>query len=125
MLFAGTFGYGEMGSEMDPRFGRAPYFLLVDTETGEHEVVENSAIAASGGAGIAAAQLVVDRGVSHVLTGNCGPNAFRVLDAAGIGVVIGAGGSVSDAVARFVNGELKATGGASVRGHWGSGAGSR
>jgi predicted Fe-Mo cluster-binding NifX family protein len=111
----------DLGSEVDPRFGRAQYFVIIETETGKVDAAENSAAAASGGAGVAAAQLVIDRGASLVITGNCGPNAFRVLEAAGIGVVVGVEGTVGEAVNRFRSGELTTTGGANVRGHWGTG----
>jgi len=76
-------------------------------------------LAAGGGAGIQSAQLVADKDAETVLTGNCGPNAFRTLAAAGIGVVIGATGTVREAVEAYKSGRLKATGGPNVESHAG------
>ena len=80
---------------VDPRFGRCACLLIVDTGTLEFEVIENSGKNLSGGAGIEAAQRVADRGVSHVLTGYCGPNAQTVLSAAGIHIITNCSGSYS------------------------------
>jgi predicted Fe-Mo cluster-binding NifX family protein len=68
---------------IDPRFGRCKYFLIMDTDTGNFEAVENSHAQNSGGAGIQAGQLVVSKGVEAVLTGNMGPNAFRLFNQRG------------------------------------------
>jgi predicted Fe-Mo cluster-binding NifX family protein len=89
---------------IDPRFGRCPYFLIVDTETMESEAVENPFVAASGGAGIQAAQLVASKGAKTVLTGSCGPNAFQTLTAAGVEVVTGASGPIRAAIESYVSG---------------------
>jgi predicted Fe-Mo cluster-binding NifX family protein len=86
---------------VDPRFGRCACFLIIDTDTLDFEVIENSGKNLSGGAGIEAAQRVADRGVTHVLTGRCGPNAEKVLSAAGISIVDGCAGTVREAVERF------------------------
>jgi len=83
---------------VDPRFGRCACFLIVETDTLEFEVIENSSKNLSGGAGIEAAQRVADRGVGHVLTGRCGPNAQKVLSAAGIRIVDGCEGTVREAL---------------------------
>jgi predicted Fe-Mo cluster-binding NifX family protein len=77
----------DLDSELDPRFGRAPYFLFIDPVTGKLEAVENAQAEAAHGAGIQAAQLVVARRPAAVLTGQVGPNAARVLEAAGIRVI--------------------------------------
>ena len=69
----------DLDSELCPRFGRAPVFLVVDVDTAEAEAVENPAVEAESGAGIQSAQLVVDRGVRHVITGRVGPKAMAVL----------------------------------------------
>jgi len=79
-----------LDADVDPRFGRCQYFVIVDLDTMEFESVENSSAQASGGAGISTGQMIVDKGVEAVLTGNCGPNAYQVLSAAGIKVVTGA-----------------------------------
>ena len=73
-----------LDAEVDPRFGRCQYFIIADPQTMEFEVVDNSSAMAAGGAGISAAQMIADKGVEAVLTGNCGPNAYQVLSAAGI-----------------------------------------
>ena len=111
----------DLDSAVDPRFGRCPYFIVVDTETMAFEAVPNTSIGAAHGAGIQAAQLVTSRGVKAVLTGNVGPNAFSALSAAGVQVATGAAGTVRDAVERFKRGELSASGGPTVGGHFGLG----
>jgi len=99
-----------LDSPVDPRFGRAAYFLVVDTETGNFEAVDNSTnVSASSGAGIAGAQLIADKKVEWVITGNIGPNAYRALSAGGIKVATGAAGSVRTVVEDFKNGKFAAT----------------
>lgn len=83
-------------SPMDPRFGRAEYFIFMETDTMEHEAAENAAAASSGGAGIAAAQSVVDKGAKAVVTGYVGPNAMSVLRAAGMEIYKGAAATVRE-----------------------------
>jgi len=104
---------------VDPRFGRCPNFVIVETDDMSLEAIKNSNAAAGGGAGIQSAQLVADKGVNTVLTGNCGPNAFRTLEAAGIEVVVGAAGTVREAVEAYKAGNLKASGGPNVESHAG------
>jgi predicted Fe-Mo cluster-binding NifX family protein len=114
---------------LDPRLGRCQYFLIVDTESMESEAIENPAIMAAGGAGIQAAQLIAEKGAEAVITGNCGPNAFQVLSAAGVPVFVGASGSVRDVVEAYKKGKLSpiaaaSTGpGAGMRGGMGRGGG--
>ncbi|MGB9631415.1 MAG: NifB/NifX family molybdenum-iron cluster-binding protein [Candidatus Methanodesulfokora sp.] len=74
-------------SPMDPRFGRAPYFIIFDLDTMKHEVVQNTFMSSAGGAGIQAAQLLIDKEVNVVLSGNVGPNAYQALVSAGIQVI--------------------------------------
>ena len=88
-------------------FGRCPYIVFVDTESSAYESLPNDAQGASGGAGVQAAQTVVQHGARAVVTGDVGPNAFDVLDAAGIAVYPYAGGTVGDAVAAFRDGRLE------------------
>lgn len=108
-----------LDAEVDPRFGRASVFLVVDTETGEFEVVENAQnLEAAQGAGIQAARTVAEHGAEAVISGHCGPKAFRTLIAAGIKVAVGASGTVSEALERFASGELAPTESADVEGHW-------
>ncbi len=108
-----------MSSTVDGRFGRAAWFVIADTGATEFEAVKNEQnLAASQGAGIQSAQLVVNHGAQAVLTGHCGPKAFKVLSAAGIPVYLGTQGSVSDAVEQFRKRQLTKAAQADVEGHW-------
>jgi predicted Fe-Mo cluster-binding NifX family protein len=108
-----------LDSDVDPRFGRARWLLVYDLEAGTVDVFDNlSNRNAMQGAGIQAAQNVADQGVSHLLTGHCGPNAFRALSAAGVQVVVGVDGSVQDAIDQFKRGELAVADRPDVEGHW-------
>jgi len=92
---------------VDPRFGRAAYFIFVDSETMGIEAVQNPNVSAMGGAGIQSAQLVAQKGVEVVITGALGPNAASALQAAGIQVILGVQGiTVRQAVEAFKKGEL-------------------
>jgi len=109
----------DLNAEVDPRFGRAKTFILYDTETDAFEAVDNAQnLNAPQGAGIQAAESVAARDVECVLTGHCGPKAFRALSAAGIKIVIGVEGTVKDAIAQFTAGNLEPADGADVEGHW-------
>jgi predicted Fe-Mo cluster-binding NifX family protein len=108
-------------SDVDPRFGRCPYYIIYDTKSGDFKSVENKSGQAAGGAGIQAAQMISDMNIKSVITGNIGPNAFRVLSAASIKVYSGATGSVKDAVEKFKKGEYKQTAGPDVGSHFGMG----
>ena len=110
-----------LDSQIDPRFGRAAFFLIVETETMELSVVENQNISAAGGAGINSAKLVADAGVEAVVTGNCGPNAARVLAAAGIKLYTHAEGTAGEAIELFKSGRLTEAAGANVEPHFGMG----
>jgi predicted Fe-Mo cluster-binding NifX family protein len=98
-----------LDAPVDPRFGRCQYFVIVDPETFEYEAIKNPNIDASGGAGIQSGQVMADRQVKVVVTGNVGPNAFQTLNAAGISVITGASGSVRQAIEKYKKGELKQT----------------
>ncbi len=105
--------------EVDPRFGRAQYILVIDTETLECEVLDNSEnVNAFKGAGIQAATMIADKGAEALLTGYCGPNAFKTLEAAGIKVVSDVSGIVGEAVESFKAGGMHYSEGANVEGHW-------
>ena len=106
-------------SEIDPRFGRCRCFLIVDPDTLKFEALDNAGIAASGGAGIAAAQAVINRGVEAVITGNLGPNSHQVLSRAGIKVFTGSSGKVRDVLEKFKAVGLKETSGPTVAAHAG------
>ncbi len=106
-------------SAVDRRFGRAAVFQLFDTETGEYTVHPNTQnLNAAQGAGIQAAQTVVGLGAEVVITGHCGPKAFRVLQASEVGIVLNAEGSVKELVEKFQAGELTFAESADVEGHW-------
>jgi predicted Fe-Mo cluster-binding NifX family protein len=107
----------------NPRFGRCPIFLIVDTETMAFEAVPNPAMSASGGAGIQAAQYVVEQGAQAVLTGNLGPNAAEVLQAADIPVYLNGEPTVEAAVKAFKEGRLSVAPGPNVPAHAGMGMG--
>jgi len=106
-------------SVVDPRFGRAKYFIVIDTETDDIQVVENSQnLNAPQGAGIQSAQKVAEQEVETVITGNVGPKAYRTLMAAGIKVYLTGECTVAQAVERLHKGELAEADGANVEGHW-------
>jgi predicted Fe-Mo cluster-binding NifX family protein len=106
-------------SEVDPRFGRAQNFLVHDTETGAYTALSNAQnLQAPQGAGIQAGRTVTDAGAQVVLTGNCGPKAFRVLQEAGVQVFVGVKGTAREAVEAFQKGELTEATSANVEGHW-------
>jgi predicted Fe-Mo cluster-binding NifX family protein len=112
-----------LDAEVDPRFGRCQYFIIVDPETMEFEALENSNAMAAGGAGISTAQTVASKGVEVVLTGNCGPNAYQTLSAAGIQVITGVVGRIRDAVESYKAGKLQSSLRPSVDAHFGMGGG--
>jgi len=108
-----------LDAKVDPRFGRCPYFLIVNTDNLNFEPVENANVALGGGAGIQSAQLMAEKAVEVVLTGNCGPNAYQTLSAAGIGVIVGCSGTVADAIEQFKAGQLNTAGEPNVAGKFG------
>ena len=112
-----------LDAQVDPRFGRCPYLLIVDSESLEFEAISNVASGAMHGAGIQSAQIVANKGVKVVITGSVGPNAFQALSSAGIKVVTGDFGTVKEAVERYKKGELTETMGPTVGGHFGMGRG--
>ena len=91
----------DLTADVDPKFGRAPYFLIVDPHSMEFEVIENPNIEAAHGAGIQTAQLIASKNVGAVLTGNCGPNAQRVLQSSGIEVITNVSGKAEDALSKY------------------------
>jgi predicted Fe-Mo cluster-binding NifX family protein len=109
----------DLDASASPVFGRCPVFVFVDVEAMRFEAVENPALAASGGAGIQAAQFVIERGAEAVITGNVGPKAFDVFKAAGVPLYQFAEGTVREAVEAHLNGELAEASGASARAHAG------
>lgn len=112
----------DITSEVDPRFGRAKFFIVVDTDTGEFAAHNNAQnLNAVQGAGILTAQLLAGKGVKSVLTGNCGPNVHETLCAADINVILGCSGIVRDAVERFKAGKLNPAGKPNVASYSGIG----
>lgn len=111
-----------LDDEVDPRFGRCQYFIVAEPETMEFEAINNSSASAAGGAGISAAQTIVDKGVGAVLTGNCGPNAHQVLVSAGIPIITGVSGKIGDVIKDYRAGNYQASTQANVPDHFGMGS---
>ncbi len=106
-------------SSVDPRFGRAKYFVVVDLETQAATTVSNAVnLNAAQGAGIQAAKAVIDLGAEALITGHAGPKAFAALKAGGIAIYPVAGGTVGEAWEQFRAGALKSMAAADVEGHW-------
>ena len=112
----------DLNAQVDPRFGRCQYFVFVDSDTMAFEAMPNKAIAAPGGAGIQAAQTVVNKGANVLISGNIGPNAFQVLSTADVKIATGAYGTVKEAVEMYKGGKLNEAGGSTVAAHAGMGA---
>lgn len=96
----------DLESQVDPRFGRCAYFILIETDNDEFEAIENSGAQGVGGVGVQAGQMMVDREVKKVLTGNCGPNALQTLQIAGVEVISGVSGTVREVLKKFKAGEF-------------------
>jgi predicted Fe-Mo cluster-binding NifX family protein len=109
----------DLNCQIDPRFGRCQYFVFVDPETMEFEAFENEGLLVSGGAGVQAAQFIVQKGVKGLITGNLGPNATSALSASGIKVHLVSGGTVREVAEAFKAGKLKETNGSTVPPHFG------
>lgn len=106
-------------AQVDPRFGRSRFFAILNTEDDSVEYIDNKInLEAQSGAGVQAASNVVGTGAEVVITGNCGPKAFRTLSEGSVKVVIGAKGKVSDVIDKFKKGEFKYADSANVEGHW-------
>ena len=109
----------DFDAQLDPRFGRSAYFIIVDPEIMTFKVVENRQnLNLPQGAGIQAAKTIVDNKADVLITGHCGPKAFKVLRSAGVGIVIGVKGSVASVIQQYRNGELEIAREADVEGHW-------
>jgi len=96
----------DMNSQIDPRFGRCAYFMIIETDDMSFEAFENEYRSLGGGAGIQAANFIHSKDVKFVLTGNCGPNAMNVFSECKIQVITDQAGLINDAAERFKNGEL-------------------
>jgi len=111
---------GGADSEVDPRFGRASAFVFFDTDTGKYVNVDNTVgVNASQGAGVRAAEAISQLGAEVLITGHCGPKAFRTLRAAGIEIFTVSSGSVAEAIEHFKFEELTSMSSPDVGGHWG------
>ena len=109
----------DLQSQVDPKFGRAAYILILDTDDDRVEVLDNSEnINAFKGAGIQAAAMVSKKGAQVLLTGYCGPNAYKTLQAAGVKVVSDVAGTVKDAVEALIEGNVEFADSANVEAHW-------
>ncbi|UCF89893.1 MAG: NifB/NifX family molybdenum-iron cluster-binding protein [Desulfobacterales bacterium] len=116
--------YGtDLNSQIDPRFGRCAYYLVVDSDNMSFEVFKNESATLGGGAGIQSAQFLAAKGANAVITGNCGPNAVETLAAAGIELFGGQTGTVTEAVAKYKDGRLKQGMAPNVASHFGAGGG--
>jgi predicted Fe-Mo cluster-binding NifX family protein len=109
----------DLDSQVDPRFGRAAYIIVVDSDSMKFQVIDNNAnVNAMKGAGIQAAGNVVNSGAQVLLTGHCGPNAFKALKAGKVAVSNNAFGTVREAVKAYLDGKLPHAEDANVEGHW-------
>ena len=113
----------DLDSQVDPRFGRCAYFVIVETDDMGFEAFENGSIAMGGGAGIQAAQFVASKGAKAVITGNVGPNAVQTLSAAGVETFVGQSGTVREAMERYTKGKINSTSTPNVADHYGMGSG--
>lgn len=99
-----------IGTDVCISFGRTPYFMIFDTDTKASTFLDNSAAASEGGAGIKAAQIIVDSKATVLLTPRCGENAAEVLKAADIKMYKTIAGSAMDNIEAFLNGKLSLLG---------------
>jgi predicted Fe-Mo cluster-binding NifX family protein len=119
MKLAITASGPELSSPMDKRFGRGRYLLIVDTPDRTVTAIDNKAgMDAAQGAGVQAAQSVIDNKAEALITGHCGPNAFRALQAAGIPVYLSPGGTIEEVIDRFEAGDFEQATQADVDSHW-------
>ena len=119
MIIVLTTSGTDLSAPLDKRFGRAPKFIIYNTETKEFSVVDNSQnLNAAQGAGIQSAQNVANTGAEAVITGHCGPKAFMVLNKANITVYNTDAETVEKAIELFSDGKLESADDADVEGHW-------
>ena len=119
MKIAITSSGQSLDSQVDLRFGRAKGFIIYNLEDDSFEFFDNiQNLNAAQGAGIQAAQNVINQGVEAVITGHCGPKAFNLLSSENVKIFVGAAGTVQEAVLKFKNNELQEADSADVEGHW-------
>ena len=108
-----------LSSKIDPRLGRTKFFIVYDIEKDNFAAMNNDQnLNAAQGAGIQAAQNIIGTGSEAVITGNCGPKAFRVLSAGEVKVFKAVEGTVEENIEKYKKGELKEMDNANVEGHW-------
>lgn len=109
----------DLNAPLDSRFGRAPKFIVYDLEDDSFQVLDNKQnLNAPQGAGVQSAEAVVRAGGKAIVTGHCGPKAFRVLRAAGVKIYHTDGATVAEALEQFRSGKLTEAASADVEGHW-------
>lgn len=119
MRIAFTTSGENLEAPLDSRFGRAPKILVYDLDARTFEVIDNTQnLNAPQGAGIQAAQNVAGAGAKHLITGHCGPKAFKVLERAGIAVYTTDAATIMEALEQFRSGSLTPAQNADVAGHW-------
>ncbi|MEW9081930.1 NifB/NifX family molybdenum-iron cluster-binding protein [Caldanaerobacter subterraneus] len=96
-----------LSSKVDDRFGRAPYFIIVDTDTLGYKVIDNIAASQTSGAGTKAAEILINEGVKALISSNLGSNAREVLKAANIPVYKAVAGDVRNNVEIFLKNRLE------------------
>lgn len=115
----------DRNAEVDPRFGRCQYFVIADTDTDQVDIIDNTNKDGMGGVGIQAGQMMAEKDIKAVLTGNVGPNAFQTLNASGVEVITGVTGKVSEAIEKYKSGGYTPSSGASVDPHFGTRGGAQ
>ena len=110
---------GNLDANVDPRFGRCRYFMIVASESMQFESVPNLAVTSGSGAGIQAAQTIASKNVQVLITGNVGPKAFQALSAAGIDIITGASGTVRAVIEKYNQGLFSETKAPTVGEHFG------
>jgi predicted Fe-Mo cluster-binding NifX family protein len=119
MKIAVTAQSAGLGAAMDPRFGRAKCFVVLDDDSNEVETIDNTQnLNAMQGAGVQSARTIAESGAEVLLTGNVGPKAFAALSAAGVRICLSEAATVREAIDAFKAGKLEETTDANVQGHW-------
>ena len=109
----------DLESEVDPRFGRCQYFMIVDLDDMSFEAIANTNLSQGSGVGIQSSKVVADKGAKAVLTGNVGPKAYQTLSAGGLEIITGVSGIVREAAQQYKNGGLQATNKPNAQSHSG------
>ena len=109
----------DLNSELDSRFGRCKQFIIVDSETKEFEIIDNKQnLNAAQGAGIQSGQNIINAGVEALITGHCGPKAYKVLNAGDVKIYYAKNGTVNELLEKFKTDELQLADSADVEAHW-------